>query len=104
MSKRRFQSALALALLLVMTAAFPATAHAQDPFGTLENTVSSNAKLWAGAIVLIGAVIAGASIIMGSQNSGKWVGRFIGGSILLLLTLKGQALLQWLSSGFGVGQ
>ena len=93
--------ALVLVTATVLTAA---PAFAQDPFANLESTVSSNAKLWAGAIILIGAVVAGAAIVMGSQNSGKWLGRFLGGGVLLLLTLKGQQLLQWLSSSVGLGQ
>jgi hypothetical protein len=90
--------------LLAVSALAVAPALAQDPFASLESTVSNNAKLWAGAIILIGAVVSGAAIVMGSQNSGKWLGRFLGGGVLLLLTLKGQQLLQWLSSSVGLGQ
>lgn len=100
-TKTRVLLVLALAALSAVAAA---PAHAQDPFANLENTISNNAKLWAGAIVLIGAVVSGAAIVMGSQNSGKWLGRFLGGSVLLLLTLKGQQLLAWLSSSVGMGQ
>ena len=93
-----------LLTLLMLSALAAAPALAQDPFASLESTVSNNAKLWAGAIILIGAVVSGAAIVMGSQNSGKWLGRFLGGGVLLLLTLKGQQLLQWLSSSVGLGQ
>lgn len=102
--KKRVKACLVMVLLLVAVSTITAVpAHAQDPFATLEGTVQNNAKLWAGAIILIGAVISGAAIVMGSQNSGKWLGRFLGGGVLLILTLKGQQLLTWLSTSIGMG-
>ena len=90
-------------LLLVAILLAPAV-RADDPFSSLESTISTSAKIWAGALVLIGALVAGAAIMFGSQNSGRHLGKFLAATAILLLTLKGSSLITWLSSAFGLGQ
>jgi hypothetical protein len=99
--KARARVAFEVLAALAMSAA---PALAEDPFSGLTSTVTSSANLWAGAIVLIGACLSGGAIIFGSQNSGKWAGRFLGGSAILALTIKGASLLTWLNSNLGIAK
>ena len=95
----------ALLLAVVVLVAGPSAALAStDPFQTLSQTVTSNAAKWAGAVCLLGALVAGSMVVMGSQSAGRWVGRFFAGSVLLLLTQFGAGLLDWLGNATGFGQ
>jgi len=69
-----------------------ATAFAQDPFTGLTNTLNSNARTWAAALMLIGALIAGGAIMMGSRESGHHTRNFLFGAIFLVLAGAGLAI------------
>src|SRR4029079_17289228 len=44
---------------------------AQDPFAGLTSTLNSSARNWAAALMLVGALIAGGAIMMGSHEAGR---------------------------------
>lgn len=69
-----------------------APAFAQDPFAGLTNTLNSNARTWAAALMLIGALIAGGAIMMGSHESGRHARNFLFGAIFLVLAGAGLAI------------
>jgi hypothetical protein len=78
---------LAGALLLLSAPAF-----AQDPFAGLTNTLNSSARTWAAALMLIGALIAGGAIMMGSHESGRHTRNFLFGAVFLVLAGAGLAI------------
>jgi len=78
---------LAGALLLWSVPAF-----AQDPFAGLTNTLNSSARTWAAALMLIGALIAGGAIMMGSHESGRHTRNFLFGAVFLVLAGAGLAI------------
>jgi len=65
---------------------------AQDPFAGLTNTLNSNARTWAAALMLVGALIAGGAIMMGSHESGRHTRNFLFGAIFLVLAGAGLAI------------
>ena len=75
------------ALLLPAAAAF-----AQDPFAGLTNTLNSSARNWAAALMLVGALIAGGAIMLGSHESGRHTRNFLFGAIFLALAGAGLAI------------
>lgn len=75
------------ALVLSATPAF-----AQDPFAGLTNTLSSSARNWAAALMLVGALIAGGAIMMGSHDSGRHARNFLFGAIFLVMAGAGLAI------------
>jgi hypothetical protein len=89
---KRGKLALIVGLLLgtVLVASVPA--FAQDPFAGLTNTLNSNARTWAAALMLVGALIAGGAIMMGSHESGRHARNFLFGAIFLVLAGAGLAV------------
>ena len=69
-----------------------APAYAQDPFAGLTNTLNSSARTWAAALMLIGALIAGGAIMLGSHDSGRHTRNFLFGAIFLVLAGAGLAI------------
>src|SRR5258708_37736807 len=67
-------------------------AFAQDPFAGLTNTLNSSARTWAAALMLIGALIAGGAIMLGSHDSGRHTRNFLFGAIFLVLAGAGLAI------------
>jgi hypothetical protein len=67
-------------------------AFAQDPFAGLTNTLNSSARTWAAALMLIGALIAGGAIMMGSHESGRHTRNFLFGAVFLVLAGAGLAI------------
>jgi hypothetical protein len=67
-------------------------AFAQDPFAGLTSTLNSNARTWAAALMLVGALIAGGAIMMGSHESGRHARNFLFGAIFLVLAGAGLAV------------
>ena len=90
MPKRRTFVVLAGVLLGAVVLATPAVA--QDPFAGLPHTLNSNARTWASALMLIGALIAGGAIMMGSHESGRHTRNFLFGAIFLVLAGAGLAI------------
>jgi hypothetical protein len=84
--------ALAAGLLLAALLASSAPAFAQDPFAGLTNTLNSSARTWAAALMLVGALIAGGAIMMGSRESGHHTRNFLFGAVFLVLAGAGLAI------------
>src|SRR5947199_7439751 len=68
---KRGRLILIFGLLLVTVLVVSVPAFAQDPFAGLTSTLNSNARTWAAALMLVGALIAGGAIMMGSHESGR---------------------------------
>ena len=75
----------------VLITAIPAAAQT-DPFSGLTNTLNSHARTWAAALMLIGALIAGGAIMLGSHESGRHTRNFLFGAIFLILAGAGLAI------------
>ena len=81
---------LASGALLVLVAA---PAFAGDPFSNLADTITSAGARWAPALMVLGALCAGGSIVLGSHESGKWAKNFLMGGVFLILAGAGAAIL-----------
>ena len=79
---------LVLGALLVPAAAV----FAQDPFAGLTSTLNSSARNWAAALMLVGALIAGGAIMMGSHEAGRHTRNFLFGAVFLVLAGAGLAI------------
>jgi hypothetical protein len=90
MGKRR--TTLIVGLLLGAVLLSSAPAFAQDPFAGLTNTLNSSARTWAAALMLVGALIAGGAIMMGSHESGRHTRNFLFGAVFLVLAGAGLAI------------
>ena len=89
---KRGRFVLIFGLLLVTVLVVGVPAFAQDPFAGLTNTLNSNARTWAAALMLVGALIAGGAIMMGSHESGRHARNFLFGAIFLVLAGAGLAV------------
>ena len=89
---KRGRLALIVGLLLGTVLVLSVPAFAQDPFAGLTNTLNSNARTWAAALMLVGALIAGGAIMMGSHESGRHARNFLFGAIFLVLAGAGLAV------------
>jgi hypothetical protein len=89
---KRGRLTLIFGLLLVTVLVVSVPAFAQDPFAGLTNTLNSNARTWAAALMLVGALIAGGAIMMGSHESGRHARNFLFGAIFLVLAGAGLAV------------
>ncbi len=87
-SKTRVVFVVALSAALL----FPSLVMAQDPFAGLTSTLNSSARNWAAALMLVGALIAGGAIMMGSHESGRHTRNFLFGAIFLVLAGAGLAI------------
>jgi hypothetical protein len=65
---------------------------AEDPFAGLTSTLNSSARNWAAALMLIGALIAGGAIMLGSHESGRYTRNFLFGAIFLVMAGAGLAI------------
>jgi hypothetical protein len=83
---------LIVGLLAGVLLLWSAPAFAQDPFAGLTNTLNSSARTWAAALMLIGALIAGGAIMMGSHESGRHTRNFLFGAVFLVLAGAGLAI------------
>ena len=90
MGKRR--TLLVVGVLLGAVLLSSARVFAQDPFAGLTNTLNSSARTWAAALMLVGALIAGGAIMMGSRESGHHTRNFLFGAIFLVLAGAGLAI------------
>lgn len=79
----------ALLLGAVLLSSVPALA--QDPFAGLTSTLNSSARTWAAALMLVGALIAGGAIMMGSRESGHHTRNFLFGAVFLVMAGAGLA-------------
>jgi hypothetical protein len=83
---------LIVGLLLGAVLLSPVPVLAQDPFAGLTNTLNSSARTWAAALMLVGALIAGGAIMMGSHESGRHTRNFLFGAVFLVLAGAGLAI------------
>jgi hypothetical protein len=90
MGNRRTRT-LVLLLAVVLLSSAPAFAQ-QDPFAGLTNMLNSSARTWAAALMLVGALIAGGAIMMGSHESGRHTRNFLFGAVFLVLAGAGLAI------------
>jgi hypothetical protein len=79
-------------VLLAVALASSTPAFAQDPFAGLTNMLNSSARTWAAALMLVGALIAGGAIMMGSHESGRHTRNFLFGAVFLVLAGAGLAI------------
>ena len=91
MTKRRPFVLIGGMLIAFLVVSVPAFAQ-QDPFSGLTNTLNSSARNWAAALMLVGALIAGGAIMMGSHESGRHTRNFLFGAIFLVLAGAGLAI------------
>ena len=91
MENRRAVAVVAAFLLAAMFLP-SAAAFAQDPFAGLTNTLNQSARNWAAALMLVGALIAGGAIMLGSHESGRHTRNFLFGAIFLALAGAGLAI------------
>ncbi len=90
MENRRTLAVVAACLLAAIF--LPSAAFAQDPFAGLTNTLNQSARNWAAALMLVGALIAGGAIMLGSHESGRHTRNFLFGAIFLALAGAGLAI------------
>ncbi len=84
---------LVIAAGFVVALLFPSVAaFAQDPFAGLTNTLNTSARNWAAALMLVGALIAGGAIMLGSHESGRHTRNFLFGALFLVLAGAGLAI------------
>ena len=79
-------------LILAVLLSSSAPAFAQDPFAGLTSTLNSSARNWAAALMLVGALIAGGAIMMGSHEAGRHTRNFLFGAVFLVLAGAGLAI------------
>ena len=91
MTQRRLAVLIGGTLIALLVVTVPAFAQ-QDPFSGLTNTLNSSARNWAAALMLVGALIAGGAIMMGSHESGRHTRNFLFGAIFLVLAGAGLAI------------
>ena len=91
MGKRRTLT-LVVGLLLGAVLVSSAPAFADDPFAGLTSMLNSSARNWAAALMLVGALIAGGAIMMGSHESGRHTRNFLFGAVFLVLAGAGLAI------------
>lgn len=83
---------LIVSLILVVLIVPAAPLFAQDPFAGLTSTLNSSARNWAAALMLVGALIAGGAIMMGSHEAGRHTRNFLFGAVFLVLAGAGLAI------------
>ena len=91
MGKRRILT-LVVAVLFGFAVLSSAPAFADDPFAGLTSMLNSSARNWAAALMLVGALIAGGAIMMGSHESGRHTRNFLFGAVFLVLAGAGLAI------------
>jgi hypothetical protein len=91
MGNRRTRTLVGLLLAALVLSSAPAFAQ-QDPFAGLTSMLNSSARTWAAALMLVGALIAGGAIMMGSHESGRHTRNFLFGAVFLVLAGAGLAI------------
>ena len=76
---------------IVGLGSIPALAQT-DPFQGLTSTLNSSARNWAAALMLVGALIAGGAIMLGSHESGRHTRNFLFGAVFLVMAGAGLAI------------
>ena len=100
MGQRRILT-LVVAVLLGVAVLSSTPAFADDPFAGLTSMLNSSARNWAAALMLVGALIAGGAIMMGSHESGRHTRNFLFGAVFLVLAGAGLAIYDRISGLLG---
>ena len=90
--RRTLGLAAAVLLFTLLLPAAPALAQSSDPFQGLTSTLNSSARNWAAALMLVGALIAGGAIMLGSHESGRHTRNFLFGAVFLVMAGAGLAI------------
>lgn len=90
--------------VLVLFGLFPATVWADPFFERLRDKAADAIPIIAGLLAMVAAVVVGGIAYYGSNNTGKWVGKFIVGTIFILAATLGTELLPALKEFFGIGR
>lgn len=99
---RRVGAAALAVLLLVGSSAVPA--GAADFVGNLRDKIATSIPIVAGLLAMVAAVVVGGVAYYGSNNTGKWVGKFLVGTLFVLAATLGADLLPALRDFFGIGR
>ena len=99
--KRVAVTALMVAML-VGSATVPASA--EDFVGNLRDKIATSIPIVAGLLAMVAAVVVGGVAYYGSNNTGKWVGKFLVGTLFVLAATLGADLLPALRDFFGIGR
>jgi hypothetical protein len=91
MTRGKNAATLLVAAAVLLALAGPALAI-DDPFQGLTGTLNTSARNWAAALMLVGALIAGGAIMMGSHDSGRHARNFLFGAIFLVMAGAGLAI------------
>ena len=89
--RRNLMLTAALFMVLFVSSTVPVFAQG-DPFQGLTSTLNSSARNWAAALMLVGALIAGGAIMLGSHESGRHTRNFLFGAIFLVMAGAGLAI------------
>ena len=74
-----------------------------DPFfGGLASSIEEAGKTWAPALLVLGALVVGGAIILGSHSSGEKVRNFLLGAVFLAAAAAGGAFILGKINGFGI--
>jgi hypothetical protein len=73
-----------------------------DPFSGVAQSVTQNVANWAGLMAILAALVVAGVAYFGSSNTGRWIGRFIVGTLFVVLATMSTGLLPWLRSLFNV--
>lgn len=74
-----------------------------DPFfGGLANSIEEAGRTWAPALLVLGALVVGGGIMLGSHQSGEKVRNFLLGAVFLAAAAAGGAYILGKINGFGI--
>jgi len=94
------------ALLVATLASVPTIAMAApggDPFfGGLANSIEEAGRTWAPALLVLGALVVGGAIMLGSHQSGEKVRNFLLGAVFLAAAAAGGAFILAKIASLGV--
>lgn len=90
--------ALGVALVLALGVALAPLAYAVggDPFGGITQTINSNAKTWAGALIVLGLLGVCIRYYFGDSDASQHMRSFLWGSIAAIAAGFGLAVYDWL--------
>ena len=91
-NRRNLTVVAVLVFAALLLPSIPALAQSADPFQGLTSTLNSSARNWAAALMLVGALIAGGAIMLGSHESGRHTRNFLFGAVFLVMAGAGLAI------------